>query len=88
METRSNLWLLIFTYPLSFFAKDMAGFELAKAQLSSSAATAGDNDKSHPLKSCKGQCLLLLVKTVGKKQQHPKVGDTPYSFQHISPIRI
>jgi len=62
--------------------------EPAKAQLSSSAAAAEDNDNSHPLKSCKGQCVLLLVETVGKKQQHLKVGDNPYSFQHTSPIRI
>jgi hypothetical protein len=66
----SCLWKLVVAYsyysaptPLPFFTKDMAGFELAKAQLSSSAATAGDNDNSHPLKSCKGQCLLLLVET-------------------------
>ena len=91
METRSSLRLLLSTYPfpLSFFTKDIVGSQPVEAQLSSS-ATAGDNDNSRPPKSCKmaRAVRVVLVETVGKKQQHPKVGDTPYSFQHTSPTRI
>jgi hypothetical protein len=65
-------------------------FEPAEAQLSSSAVATGDNYNSHPLELMQNglACLLLLVETVGKKQQHPKVVDTPYSFQHTLPITI
>ena len=49
METRSSLWLLLFTYPLSFFAKDIAESPTPETQLSSSATAAGDNDNSHSL---------------------------------------
>jgi len=68
----------------------MSGFEPAKTQLLSSAAAAEANDNSHPLELVQNglACVLLLVETVGKKQQHPKVGDNPYSFQHTSPITI
>jgi len=70
-----SLWLMIFTYPLPylFFRKDLTEFEPAKAQLSSSAFS-GISGRRQLLSSgarCKmaRACVLLLVKTVGKKQQ-------------------
>jgi len=39
----------------------MTGFEPAAAQLSSSAAAAGDNDNSHPLERAKWLGLRVVV---------------------------
>jgi len=83
MEPRgSSLWLLLSTYPPPpiFFYEGHSGIPTPEAQLSSSVAAAKDNDNSRPPKSCKGQCVLLLVETVGKKNNIRKLEITPIVF--------